>query len=89
MSFLSFICYLIIAAVCAIIAERVTPGVIPGGFVTSAIVGVIGAWVGGVLLGSFGPDLAGISLLPCIIGSAVLIFGLSLFSRLFKQRSNG
>lgn len=86
MSFLSFICYLVIAAVCAFIAERVKPGVIPGGFVTAAIVGVLGAWVGGVLIGSFGPSLAGISLLPCILGSVILIFGLSLFSRAFKAR---
>ena len=85
MSFLSILCYLIIAAVCAIIAERLTPGAIPGGFITSAIVGVIGAWVGGSLFGSFGPDLAGIALVPCIIGSAILIFGLSFLSKTFRK----
>jgi uncharacterized membrane protein YeaQ/YmgE (transglycosylase-associated protein family) len=86
MEILAFICYLVVAAVCAFLAEKCVPGVIPGGFFTSAIVGIIGAWVGGSLLGSFGPDLAGIALVPCIIGSAILVFGLSLCSRQFNRR---
>ncbi len=86
MSILALICYLIVAAVCAIIAEKFVPGVIPGGFITSAIVGIIGAWVGGNLLGHFGPDLAGIALVPCILGSAILVFGLSFCGRAFRGR---
>lgn len=85
MGILAIICYLVVAAVCAFIAEKCVPGVIPGGFFTSAIVGIIGAWVGGSLLGSFGPDLAGIALVPCIVGSAILVFGLSLCSRQFNR----
>lgn len=87
MDIIALICYLIVAAVCAFIAERIVPGVIPGGFITSAIVGIIGAWVGGNLVGHFGPDLAGISLVPCILGSALLVFGLSLCSRGFKGKA--
>jgi uncharacterized membrane protein YeaQ/YmgE (transglycosylase-associated protein family) len=85
MSILALICYLIVAAVCAFIAERLVPGVIPGGFLTSAIVGVIGAWIGGSMLGHFGPDLAGVALIPCILGSALLVFGLSFCSRGFRR----
>ncbi len=81
MDILAIICYLVVAAICAGIAEFFVPGVIPGGFLTAAIVGIIGAWVGGSLLGHFGPDLAGISLLPCILGSAILVFGVSLLSK--------
>lgn len=86
MGILGFICYLIVAAVCAFIAEKIVPGVIPGGFFTAAIVGIIGAWVGGSLVGHFGPDLAGVSLVPCILGSALLVFGLSFCSRQFNRR---
>ena len=85
MSLIALICYLIVAAVCAYIAERIVPGVVPGGFITSAVVGIIGAWIGGNLLGHLGPDLAGIALLPCILGSAILVFVLSLCSRGFKR----
>ena len=85
MSILAFICYLVVAAVCAFIAERFVPSVIPGGFVTSAWLGLIGAWVGGSQLGHFGPDLAGVALIPCILGSAILVFGFSLLSRRFRR----
>jgi uncharacterized membrane protein YeaQ/YmgE (transglycosylase-associated protein family) len=86
MSILSFILFLIVASVCAFLAERLVPNSVPGGFLTSAIVGIIGAWVGGSLMGHIGPDLAGVALIPCILGSALLVFVVSLFSRSFKSR---
>jgi uncharacterized membrane protein YeaQ/YmgE (transglycosylase-associated protein family) len=85
MGIIAIICYLFIAAVCAFIAERLVPGVIPGGFFTAAVVGIIGAWIGGSLLGQLGPSLAGVALVPCIAGSAILVFGVSLFYRGFKH----
>lgn len=81
MSIIGFVLFLVVAAACAWIAEQLVPGVIPGGFVTSAIVGIIGAWMGVNLVGTIGPSLAGVSLLPCILGSAVLVFLLMLCSR--------
>jgi uncharacterized membrane protein YeaQ/YmgE (transglycosylase-associated protein family) len=56
------------------------PNTMPGGLLISSIVGIIGAWVGGSLVGHFGPDLAGVSLLPCILGSALFVFLFSLLS---------
>ncbi len=88
MGLLSFLLYLLVAAACAYIGEMLVPGAIPGGFLTSAIVGIIGAWLGGSMMGSFGPDLGGVALIPCIIGSAALVFLLSLFSRKFYRRGS-
>ncbi len=87
MSILSFILFLFVAAACAYLAERLVPNTVPGGFITSAVVGIIGAWVGGCLIGSFGPSLAGVSLIPCILGSAVLVFVLSLVSRSLRRKT--
>jgi len=81
MGILSFILFLIVAACCAYLAEAIVPGVIPGGFLTSAVVGIIGAWVGGSLVGPIGPSLAGVALVPCILGSAITVFLLSIISR--------
>lgn len=81
MSVIAFIFYLIVAAVCAWIASAVVPGRVPGGFFTAAIFGIIGAWLGGNLMGSFGPVVEGIAVVPAIIGSGLLIFMLSLFTR--------
>ncbi len=84
---IAFICYFIVAALCALIAERLVPGGIPGGFFVAAILGIIGAWVGGSLFGNFGPSLAGVALVPSILGSGILVFGLSLLSKRFKGGS--
>ncbi len=78
MTILGFILFLIVAAVCAGIGEMLVPNSVPGGFFTSAVVGIVGAWIGGSLLGHMGPDLAGIAVLPAIIGSAIFVFLLSL-----------
>lgn len=86
MSILGFILYLIVAAVCAVIADRLVPGRIPGGFFTAAVFGIIGAWAGGSLMGSVGPSLAGVSLLPAIIGSALVVFLFSMISGRLSPR---
>jgi uncharacterized membrane protein YeaQ/YmgE (transglycosylase-associated protein family) len=86
MSILSFLLFLLVAAACAWIAEALVPGSIPGGFLVTAVVGVLGAWIGASLFGNFGPVLAGVSLLPAIIGSALLVFLFSLLSRPFYHR---
>jgi uncharacterized membrane protein YeaQ/YmgE (transglycosylase-associated protein family) len=85
MQIVAFILFLMVASVCAYIAEMIVPGKAPGGFLASAVVGIIGAWIGGNLVGHFGPDLAGVSLLPTIIGSAVLVFGMALISGGFRK----
>ena len=77
---MSTLLFLIVAALCAILASALVPGRIPGGFLVAMICGVIGAWIGGNLMGSFGPSLAGVSLVPTIVGSAVLVLLLALIS---------
>jgi uncharacterized membrane protein YeaQ/YmgE (transglycosylase-associated protein family) len=85
MSILSFLLFLIVAAVCASIAEYFVPGRVPGGFIAAAIFGVIGGWIGGHLFGALGPSLAGVSLIPTILGSAVLVFVLALLGGVFQR----
>lgn len=81
MGILGFLVFLLVAAVCAWVADYLVPGRIPGGFLAAAIVGLIGAWIGTALFGSMGPELGGVSVLPAIIGSGVLVFGMSLIGR--------
>ena len=78
---MALLLFLIVAAICAIIASALVPGQIPGGFLVAMVCGFLGAWIGGHLMGSFGPSLAGVSLIPTIVGSAVLVLLMSLFSR--------
>jgi uncharacterized membrane protein YeaQ/YmgE (transglycosylase-associated protein family) len=87
MTIVGFILFLIVAALCAWIAEYFVPGHIPGGFFTAAIFGIIGAWIGANLLGNFGPSLEGVALLPTIIGSAILVFALAVLSKVLRKSS--
>jgi len=85
MSIAGFFLFVIVAVVCAWIAQYFAPGRIPGGFFTATIVGIIGAWLGNHhVCGTFGPSLQGVSLLPTIIGSAVLVFTLAMLSKKFR-----
>ena len=74
MEILTFILFLFVAAACAWLGEYLVPGTIPGGFLTSVIIGLIGAWVGTQLMGAVGPSLAGVPIIPAILGSAIVIF---------------
>jgi len=85
MSVLGFLMFLLIAGVCALIAEAIFPGRVPGGFLVAIVVGVIGAWVGNNLFGSFGPVLVSVALLPTILGSGLVVFGLALLSGAFPR----
>lgn len=86
MGILSFILFLFVAAACAWIAEYLVPGSIPGGFLVAVIFGIIGAWIGVSIMGPVGPSLAGVSLLPTILGSAILVFLTAFVGRQFARR---
>lgn len=87
MSFIHFILFLIVSAVCASLASRVVPGIGRNGFLAAALVGIVGAWIGESVLGPVGPVVEGVALVPAIIGSMIFIFGMSLLSRLFQGGS--
>jgi uncharacterized membrane protein YeaQ/YmgE (transglycosylase-associated protein family) len=82
MSLLGILLSLVVASTSAWIVDYLYPGTIPGGFLVATIVGIIGALIGG-MLGHIGPAIAGISIVPCVLGCALLIAGLALVSRNF------
>ena len=81
MTILGFIIFLCVAAGCAWLAESLVPNVVPGGFLVSALLGIIGGWLGTMLFGHFGPEVGGVTLVPTIFGSMLFVFLLTLLSR--------
>ncbi len=71
---LSFIIMLVAAALIGWVADLVVPGDLPFGWVGAIIGGLVGAWIGTVLLGDWGPSLGDLALIPVIIGAIVLAF---------------
>jgi uncharacterized membrane protein YeaQ/YmgE (transglycosylase-associated protein family) len=85
LDFLHFLLYLIVAAVCAGIASKIVPSIGKNGFLGSAVLGMIGAWVGTCWLGNIGPSLEGVPLLPAVVGSSAVMLAAYLVSRGFNH----
>ncbi|MEJ1329540.1 GlsB/YeaQ/YmgE family stress response membrane protein [Latilactobacillus sakei] len=73
---------LIIGALIGIIAGAITSRDLPVGWIGNIVGGLVGAWLGQSLFGSWGPQLAGMALVPSILGAVIIVFLVSmLFSR--------
>ena len=64
---------LIVGAVIGAFAGAITSRGASMGWISNIIAGLIGSWLGESLLGSWGPSLAGMALIPSIIGAIVLV----------------
>ena len=76
--------HLLVAGVVGWLADLVVPGKLPYGFLGAIAAGVIGGFLGGLLFRDFGPELAGVHIVPTFVGAAALAFGLELYNK--KQR---
>lgn len=76
----SLVIFITIAMSWAFIGELLLPHSVPGGFLGATAIGFIGAWIGSSMLLHFGPDLAGVPLIPAVLGSVVLVFFSSLIT---------
>jgi uncharacterized membrane protein YeaQ/YmgE (transglycosylase-associated protein family) len=81
MSLLTLVLFLGIGVLCAHLASKVVSNTLPGGFTTSVLAGVIGAFLGSSYVNSFGPAFEGVSVLPAMAGSAAIILVVSYLGR--------
>ena len=75
MTLLGFIVLLAVAFVAGAIGEMLAGAKVPGGWIGSIVAGLVGAFLGGMLL-SFGPVIGGIQIIPAIIGAVLFVFAL-------------
>lgn len=78
---------IIIGAVIGIIGSAIVGRDMPGGWIGNIIGGLLGAWLGGNLLGSWGPHVAGMAVLPAIIGAVIVVFIISLIIGSSRRRA--
>ena len=64
---------LIVGAIIGVIAGALTSKVMPAGWIGNIVAGLVGSWLGQSLLGTWGPSLAGMALIPSIIGAVILV----------------
>lgn len=64
---------LIVGAIIGVIAGALTSKDMPAGWIGNIVAGLVGSWLGQNLLGTWGPSLAGMALIPSIIGAVILV----------------
>ena len=83
----SFIWFLIIGGLIGWLAGIILGKDIPGGIIGNIIAGIICAWIGGMLLGSWGPKISDFYIFPALIGAIILVFILSLILKSLRNAS--
>lgn len=64
---------MIVGGIIGAIAGAITSRDVPAGLIGNIIAGLVGAWIGQSLLGTWGPALAGMAIIPSIIGAVILV----------------
>jgi uncharacterized membrane protein YeaQ/YmgE (transglycosylase-associated protein family) len=65
---------IVVAGVVGTLADKVVPGTLPFGIPGAIMAGWLGFVLGHMVLGNFGPSIAGLYLLPAFLGAVVIAF---------------
>ena len=65
---------LFIAGIVGWLADLIVPGRLPYGWLGAVLAGLIGSWIGHLILGSLGPRLFGIQIIPALLGAIIVAF---------------
>lgn len=76
---------IVMAVIIGVIGNALAGNEMPGGIIGAAIAGFVGAWLGALLFGHFGPTIGDFAIIPAILGTAIFVFLLGLVSRLFRR----
>jgi uncharacterized membrane protein YeaQ/YmgE (transglycosylase-associated protein family) len=74
--------YLLMAGAVGALADAVVPGRLPYGWLGAVLAGIVGSWLGVLLIPRFGPHIFGFPVVPGFVGAVILAFGLQAVSRL-------
>lgn len=70
---------IIVGGVIGLIAGGITKKGISMGIIANIVAGLVGSSVGQSLFGSWGPSLAGMALVPSILGAVIVVAVVSFF----------
>lgn len=79
---------LLIGGIIGWIAGIIVGRDIPGGVIGNVLAGFVGAWIGNLFLGSWGPVLGTFYIFPTLLGAIIIVLIVSLFlSSMLRSRS--
>lgn len=70
---------IIVGAIIGAIAGSITKKGGSMGWIANICAGLVGSFVGQSLLGSWGPSLAGMALIPSVLGAVIVVIVVSFF----------
>lgn len=65
---------IVVSGIVGTLADMVVPGTLPFGIPGAIMAGWFGFVLGHMVLGNFGPSIAGVYLLPAFLGAVVIAF---------------
>lgn len=68
---------IIVGAIIGVIAGAITNKGKSMGWIANIVAGLVGSSIGQALLGTWGPKLAGMALIPSIVGAVILVLVVS------------
>ena len=77
---------LIVGGVIGVIAGAITSRDLPAGWIGNVVAGLVGSWLGGSIFGDFGPQVAGMALIPSILGAVILVLLASVFMSSIRKK---
>ena len=75
---IGFLISLVVGGLIGFVAEQIMNRDVPGGIIGNIVLGFVGAWLGGLLLGDWGWVVQGFAVFPAIIGAVIVVFLVSL-----------
>ncbi len=78
---------LVMAALVGMAADAVVPGKLPYGLLGAALAGIIGGFVGHLIVGDLGPSIFGVRLVPAFVGALVIVGVAELVTRTRSGRA--
>lgn len=82
---LSWIWVLIVGAIIGLLAGVITGKGGSMGFLANLIAGLVGSTLGQAIFGAWGPQMAGMAIVPSILGAAILVLVVSFVLGMFRR----
>lgn len=76
---------IVMAILIGTIGDALVRNRMPGGMLGAMVAGFVGAWLGSLLLGNWGPVIGGFVVIPAIIGAALFVFLLGMLSQALRK----
>lgn len=70
---MSLLWSLIVGGLIGLVAGAITKKGGSMGWIANILAGIVGSWVGQSLFGAWGPSLAGMALIPSILGAVIVV----------------